>query len=126
MLLLTRWLISERLHLLPVCLVLVAFYIGNALLANLNDVVTAFPMAFAVAILPITVAVGFFWRRIDGPAFLGTQSSVLYALFAVFYPLASLSEEAGGTMLHVLYAALLLYLLALVAWQAARKRPEAS
>lgn len=115
MLLLSRGLLTKRLDLLPVCLVLLAFYVAHALLANLNDVVPSFPVAFAASMLPITAAVAVFWRRIDGVGFLSTQSSVLVAFFTVLYPLAALSGDASGTLLHVLYAALVIYVIGLVA-----------
>jgi hypothetical protein len=124
MLFVTRRLTSGKLQLLPVCLVLGAFYAGNALLANLNDMVTEFPAAFAIAVLPIVAAVWLFWRKIDGRGFTSAQSAALYAVFAVFYPMASLSGE-GGTLVYVLYTVLLLYVLGLVAWNLTRKTAAA-
>ena len=112
---LSRGLLTRRFDLLPVCLVLVAFYIAHALLANLNDVVTSFPVAFAASMFPITAAVVLFWRQIDGVGFLATQSSVLVVLFSIVYPLGALGGDASGTLLHILYAVLVLYVIGLVA-----------
>jgi len=125
LLLVTRGLLARRFDLLPVSLVLLAFYIAHALLANLNDVVPSFPVAFALSMLPVTAAVAIFWRRIDGVGFLSTQSGALVGLFTILYPLAALSGEASGSLLHVLYAALVLYLIGLFAATVAA-RPAAA
>jgi hypothetical protein len=121
MLLLTRWLIAGRLDLLPVSLALIAFYIGNALLANLNDVIASFALAFAVGTVPLGVAVCVFWWTMDGRGFLAAQSAALYLLLALIYPLLALSS-ASGTLLYFLYTILFIYVVGLVAWRSHRAR----
>ncbi len=124
-LLVTRWLISGKLDLLSVALAAVSFGVGNLLLANMNDVVASFPIAFTLSTLPLAAAMALYWKKVDGACFLSAQSAVLYAAFAIYFLLASLSEEAGGTMISVLYAALFIYVAGLVAWTGTLRRREA-
>lgn len=111
----TRWLLSGRLDLAPVGLVLIAYYVAHALLANLNDVMPSFAGTFVVSMLPIAAGLVCFWRVVDGRGPLGWQSGVLVCLFLVAYPLMSLSEDYGGTLAHIMYSLLVMYVLALVA-----------
>lgn len=123
-LLVTRWLLSGRLDLVSVALALSAFYIGHVLLANLNDVVTSFPKAFGLSIIPLAAAMAVYWKRVDGAYLLPLQSTVIFALFTVFYPLASLNKDAGGTMTGIMYAVLFMYVIGLMAWKTTGRKAE--
>jgi len=121
----TRWLIGRKFDVLPVLLVLLAYYIGYALMGNLNDLITCFPVVFVTGLVPVTAAATWLWYKADGNRFLAAQSSVLTATFLLVYPALTLSSALGGTLLHTLYSALVIYLIALVAWNAARERKVA-
>ena len=145
LLVLTRWLISGRLDLFAVALVLAAYYVSHALLANLNDVLSPFLLVFALSAVPMALAATWFWRAVDrrdkpsgappssGPADAGSraptcsgvpsdsgtllpcQSSALVWVWLVGYPLIALYEDAAGTLSYALAAAAVIYLLVLVA-----------
>lgn len=118
LLFLTRWLLSGRVELFHVSLVLGGLYVGHALLANLNDVLPSFWWAFALTMAPMAAAAGWFWRKLDGGGRLAWQSVALIALFYLVWPLlATTDEELCGALRYVVYAGLLVYLLALVAYR---------
>jgi hypothetical protein len=110
----TRWLIAGRFDLLPIALVIAAYYISVALLANMNDLIPNFTVAMLVSLAPVAIAVIFFWRHIDGANWLWVQSSLLVAIFLIAYPLAGMSENAGAWT-HIMYAVVIIYILGLAA-----------
>jgi len=114
MLLLTRWRLGGRLDLWRVSLILVGYYVAHALLANVNDVAPSFAAAFLLSLPPVAGALTWFCLA-DGHRAAAGASVALIWLLLVGYALIALAGDYAGTLTHILYAALLVYALALAA-----------
>ena len=120
----TRWLLTGRFDLVPVCLVSLSYYVAHALLANLNDVIPSFMACFVLSMAFVICFLLWFWEQLDGSGRLSLQSAVLTSAFFVLYPSAVLVGDGAGTYLHIFYAVLLAYVLGLVASKVAGGRRE--
>jgi len=121
-LLLTRWRLGGRLDLWRVSLILMGYYVAHALLANVNDVAPSFAAAFLLSLPPVAGALTWFCLA-DGRRAPARASVALIWLLLVGYALIALAGDYAGTLTHILYAALLVYALALAA---RRRAPDAA
>jgi hypothetical protein len=110
---LTRKFLHAPVRLTAVGLTALAYYLSNILSANLNDVSPSFTFAFVVATIPITALVFMFWLMLDNRRFNAIQTGIIFALFAICYPLAVLTGDLSGTILHTGYIVLLSYIMLL-------------
>ena len=113
----TRRLLGAPFALLPLVAVGLSYYITNILLANLNDIITSFTLAFILSTVPITIFVFIFWWLLDNSRFMAVQSGVIFGLFSAGYPLAMLAGAYSGTILHIEYLVLLVYAMILLIFQ---------
>lgn len=113
-LVLTSLIWQRRVSVLDIALMAVAYYLFYLLLGHLYDALGEFSAAFTLAALPVVFLVGLYRFVGERGKLIGWQDAALFALFVVGYPLAVVSKDYTGLLLHIGFYILLAYVMGLL------------
>lgn len=109
-----RLVIRTPVSLVVVSLLAVAYCLFYTFMGTVADVITGFPLPFAIAAV-LFIGVVAAYRLTDGESrLLARQDLLWFAVLAVLYPLAVTDVERTGLWMQILYLGVLVYLVGLL------------